>query len=355
MRLLTVVAVLVTSAPAWAATLHVPADYSTIQAGIDAAAVGDTVSVAPGIYSECSQSAGGELHCILLRSGVLVRGATGNPADVVLDASAGDRVARAWSVDDAALEGLTLTGASSFGGLLVQWSSIRISDCALTGNSGGAAYLGESETRFERCVVADNEQGGLSFFGAPIARDPGQRVVIDCSFFRNEGNAVLAAGLIDLEIVGCLFAHNFGGPSILADSAFPTLTRCTLVANDSGSDSGVVRLNFGGTIQSTVIAFNAGRAIFCTGQPVAISCTDLYENSEGNWASCIADQFGLNGNLFRDPLFCGLDDDNYTLGEDSPLLATNNDCQVLIGAFGQGCGPLSVDETSWGSLKASFR
>ncbi len=38
--------------PAFAATIHVPADQPTIQSAIDTALVGDIVLVAPGTYVE---------------------------------------------------------------------------------------------------------------------------------------------------------------------------------------------------------------------------------------------------------------------------------------------------------------
>ena len=41
-----------TSLSGMPATIHVPAQYSTIQQGIDAATLGDTVLVAPGTYVE---------------------------------------------------------------------------------------------------------------------------------------------------------------------------------------------------------------------------------------------------------------------------------------------------------------
>jgi hypothetical protein len=52
LRRVIIAAGVVTARPATPATLHVPSEYSTIQAGIDAAAPGDTVLVAPGTYTD---------------------------------------------------------------------------------------------------------------------------------------------------------------------------------------------------------------------------------------------------------------------------------------------------------------
>ncbi|NQS98535.1 MAG: hypothetical protein HQ591_08780 [candidate division Zixibacteria bacterium] len=45
------VGILILSLPAFAVTIHIPGDYPTIQAGINAAVDGDTVLVADGTYT----------------------------------------------------------------------------------------------------------------------------------------------------------------------------------------------------------------------------------------------------------------------------------------------------------------
>ena len=69
-------------------------------------------------------------------------------------------------------------------------------------------------------------------------------------------------------------------------------------------------------------------------------------------------ELGLRGNFSADPLFCDAAAGDFTLSSQSPCLPGNHpdgaDCG-LIGAFGQGCGTVSVQPSSWGAIKEMYR
>jgi hypothetical protein len=103
-------------------------------------------------------------------------------------------------------------------------------------------------------------------------------------------------------------------------------------------------------IQNTIVAKNkGGAAVSCgDGAPAPVfTCGDIFGNDGGDWVGCIQDQLGVNGNINLDPLFCRPDRGEFALSSRSPCLPTNNSCEVLIGAYGEGCsgrktGPVSV-------------
>jgi hypothetical protein len=77
----------------------------------------------------------------------------------------------------------------------------------------------------------------------------------------------------------------------------------------------------------------------------------IYGNAGGDTLS------GQPENLYQDPLFCNIDDDNFTLCENSPCLPEGNSWGELIGAYDQGCGECDAPTllTAWGQLKSIFR
>jgi len=114
--------------------IFVPADYPTIQAGIDASNPGDTVIVDPGTYYEN----------ITLKSGITLKGAG---ADVtIIDGGDNGSVVKMSGISDVTISGFTITnglgdgqdynGNDNGGGIAVyECSNITIRDNVITQNS----------------------------------------------------------------------------------------------------------------------------------------------------------------------------------------------------------------------------
>ena len=202
--------------PLLAATILVPSQEPTIQAGLDAASAGDTVLVSCGTYNE---------HDIDMKSGVCVAGETGDPGCVVVDAQYLGRVFSCIGVDEAAIEGLTIrhgfSGYAPGGGMYCEACTLSVSGVVFEDNSaydnGGALYCLESELSLSD-VVFEGNAAHLGGSGGAIYADWSSAGLSSALF---EGNTCEADG-------GAVYLTNSSGP----------ITDVTFSGNTAGSEGG---------------------------------------------------------------------------------------------------------------------
>lgn len=377
---------------AGAATIHVPGDQPTIQAGLEIAVDGDTVLLACGTYNENS---------ITMKSGVCLRSESGNPACATLEGGAPilrcDGVAATTHIEGIAFRGATQAI------VCVNQSRPRFVDCDFVDNSaseGAAVFLEYSYPEFQRCRFTGNSasvRGACVFYqGNGDADLTGPLNFYDCEFAQNTaaGAAVLSAGWWrgpSVSFTDCLFAENvstagnlvatstadighrsarFSYCSFLANSASaglietfgydPHVEWCTAYGND-GSHFIVVNSipplgMSSGNITNTIIAGNVfTSAANCDYGTIDIACSDVFGNG-GDWTDCISGQGAADGNLNVDPRLC-LDFNPgapLMLRSDSPCTAENNPGCGQIGAWPVGCTITATARHSWSGIKALY-
>ncbi len=243
-------------------------------------------------------------------------------------------------------------------------STLQVDGCTFAKNQawqGGAVSLSGfgPPSVIRNCLFSDNVAaliaGAIEFGGADL-------VIENCRFLRNEAHGIYnnwGGGAIrflgDLQLDDCVFLDNvsdgYGGAVLCLGGSYE-ISECTFARN-SGRDGGAI-FDWGSdtaSISNTVIAFSlSGMAVDCLSHgDVAISCSDIYGNADGNWVDCIADQAKVAGNFDLDPLFCDLAGEDLHLERGSPCLPGNHphdfDCGV-IGAYPIGCPVSGVEEGS---------
>jgi predicted outer membrane repeat protein len=116
-----------------------------------------------------------------------------------------------------------------------------------------------------------------------------------------------------------------------------------------------------GTLQNCILAFGSEGGAAAGSAGLAAICDDVFGNIGGDWVGPLSGQDGVNGNFSVDPLFCGMDEDDFTLQSGSPCLdPLAAECGFgAVGAHGLGCTAVSVSEmmtaTTWGRIKGGYR
>lgn len=122
-----------------------------------------------------------------------------------------------------------------------------------------------------------------------------------------------------------------------------TIRNCTFYGNAAANGGGVYCSDGAVvTIENTIAAFStAGGGVLCDGASIpSFSCCDIFGNEVGDWIGWIADQYGIDGNICEDPLFCEPSSGDFCLLDTSPCAPfspPNPECD-LIGAWPMGCG-----------------
>ncbi len=338
--ILVLVALAATALTAHAAVHYVDldggSDFDNLSAAVNAAAEGDTISVAPGTYTGPDNR---QLNPFGINMVILAE--SGGRTSVVIDC---ENVSSAFLFNSGenpttVVRGFTIRNGentSGGGGIRITNASPTIEGCTFiscsTTQSGGAVYLSGSSSTVSDCVFRWN--------GA-----------------QTRGGA-LYSNLSSTLITGCLFDENMvapgssGGAAVYCRNGSETITSCTVVEN--GLNQIYVDDDSGVTISHCVIANGSeGVGVAATGASIAtVTRCVLFGNPGGDPPECDHDEI-----IYQDPLFCDDAADNYTLCDDSSAVAYNNMWNELLGAYGSSCEPCGtpVEDVTWGVIKALFR
>jgi hypothetical protein len=239
---------------AFARTIYVDAngtgDYPTIQAAIDDTNDGDVLVLSPGIYT-----GDGNRDINYNGKAITVRGATGNPDDVIIDCQGNvnetHRGFKFASREDAnsILEGLTIiNGYGPKNDMPGGYSHSR----------GGGIYCEDSDPTIQNCVIAYNSVSSnsstYSALGGGIFNSESSPIIENCIIANNSASSNA-------------YASNAMGGGIYNNWSSPTIKNCIISFNSATSYS-AQSYTFGGgihnrgwysytTIQNCIITSNS--------------------------------------------------------------------------------------------------
>lgn len=228
-----------------------------IQGRVNAASIGDTVFIAPGRYTqlhEYTDILGDKVlvFCVV-KAGIVVRGLTGDPSDVVVDAGGIGR--GFWFQEVGSSTGLAaVTVCNSLGGIAGYEASPWIHNCVIENNGD----------------VEDNPSSA----GMGMWFDHSNPQISDCIFQNNEaaiGGGAAFGNNSNVHLERCKFianrARDSGGGLAIFEDSWATIVDCTFLNNSAfESGGGIICFGdsikiFGGTVSGNTSIVGSGGGI----------------------------------------------------------------------------------------------
>jgi hypothetical protein len=333
------ICVVIIPAFTFSATINVPADQSTIQAGIDATVDGDTVLVAANTYTGTGNrdiDFGGKNIVLLSADGpsMTIINCEGNESEphkaIILQN--GENLS-------SVIDGFIVTGAYIV-------------------NSGAIDLSNEASLTIKNCHIIDNNSRGISTgWNCGV-------IVTNCQISGNSDHGIWLGA--DADISYSLVSRN-GSSGIYHDyEGIVNITNCTIVLNgwnginlngpppEKNTDAGMATLSY------NLVAYNLHEGFqkwFWPGG-IDITCNNSYGNGDSDWGFTGAEAGDVNGNISYDPVFCDTAVSDFQISDNSPCTPDHpdNSCGILIGAFDIGCSPTGLtDIESDNILAESFK
>lgn len=340
-----------------AAILHVPTEYSTIQAALDAAVSSDTVLIADGTYQ-----GSGNRGLDYQGKSVTVKSVNG-PQTCIIDCEQLDRGVYFHSGEAATarLEGLSVIngysgGAEGCGGAIeCDAASPTIVNCTFSDNyatqGSGIRCTRSSSAVILNCTFSDNlgtDGGGIhcsensspTVHGCNFSNNnctngggiycvqESSPLITSCRFDNcgaTNGGAIATENDCSPSIINCLITNctaTNGGALYFSDSA-ALIVSCTLAGNSGTIAGGLFSMDSLPVVTNSIL-WNIAR------EEIDGSCQVTYSDVKGGWSGV--------GNLNVDPLFVSGSLGGYYLGQTATGHGANSPCvDAGAGAASAAC------------------
>lgn len=220
-----------------AATHHVPDDYHTISAAIQASVNGDVIQVAVGTFHENNLALGGK--------GITIQGTLSSEGDheTIIDAQQQQTVFMLNSGEGVAtvIKDLHITGCG-VSGIYCHDTSPIITNCKFTGitswdSGAGIQCWGSGSVRITGCTITGNTAAGR---GGGIFCSQNAAIITGCTITGNTTNTSSGGGIYcgfqtNPTISGCTISHNTahesGGGIFAEQHSSPHISDCTISDN----------------------------------------------------------------------------------------------------------------------------